>query len=189
MSSSVKASSRRNGGLIDTDCLSRSNSAIISRLLVHFINEEKFANLFAWTMKKQVKRLQTIASIFTVFVTISAWLAVSNHCALGAAAPETKASPDQCPFHAQQSAPQKQKQSNDSPCCKILRATAAAPFKNLANAIGDLNHVDLAFAELTTFAPPKISFHSATLDTGPPGVTSFAELIGSMLTHAPPQIA
>ena len=123
----------------------------------------------------------------TVFITLAAWFAVSNHCALGAAATETKASPDQCPFHAQQSAPQKQKQSNNSPCCKILRAIAAASVKNLA--IGDLNHVDLAFAELIAFAPPKISFHSATLDTGPPGVTSFAELIGSMLAHAPPNLA
>jgi hypothetical protein len=140
-------------------------------------------------MEKQVKRVQTIASIFTVFITVSAWLAVSNHCALGTVAPETKVSPDQCPFHAQQSAPQKQKQSNDAPCCKILRAIAAASVRNLATAIGDLNHVDFAFAELITFAPPKISFHSATLGTGPPGVTSFAELVGSMLTHAPPQIA
>jgi len=140
-------------------------------------------------MEKQVKRLQTIASIFMVFVTISAWLAVSNHCALGAAAPETKTSPDQCPFHAQKSAPQKQKQSNDSPCCKILRAIAATPVKNLATAVGDSGYVHLAFAELISFAPPKISFRSATLDTGPPGVTSFAELVGSMLVHAPPQIA
>jgi len=130
-----------------------------------------------------VKGVQRILSILAVLITLAAWFAVSNHCALGAAVPETKASPEQCPFHAQQSAPQKQKQSNDSPCCKILRAIAAAPIKNLA--IGDLNHVDLAFAELIAFAPPKISFHSATLDTGPPGVTSFAELIGSM----PPQIA
>jgi hypothetical protein len=136
-----------------------------------------------------VKRVQTIVSIIAVIITISAWLAVSNHCALGAAAPETKPSPDQCPFHAQQSAPQKQKQSNDSPCCKILRAIAAAPVKDIANTIGDFNHVDIAFADLIVFAPPKLSFHSATLDTGPPGVTSFAELIGSMLTHAPPRIA
>jgi hypothetical protein len=136
-----------------------------------------------------VKRIRTVVSILTVVITISAWLAVSNHCALGAAEPEVKASPGQCPFHAQHSAPQRQKQSNDSPCCKVLRATAAAPVKNLANAIGDLGSVDLAFAQLITFAPPKISFHSATLDTGPPGVTSFAELIGSMLAHAPPQIA
>jgi hypothetical protein len=149
-----------------------------------------------------VKRVRTIVSIFTVFITILAWLAISNHCVLGAAAPETRGTGFQpvsdhrqdadatgCPFHAQPSTPQKQKQSNDSPCCKILRAIAAAPVKNLANAIGDLNHVDLAFAELITFAPPKISFHSMTLDTGPPGVTSFAELIGSMLAHAPPNLA
>jgi hypothetical protein len=140
-------------------------------------------------MEKQVKHGRTVGSIFTVFIAISAWLAVSNHCALVAVAPEIKASPDQCPFHAQHSAPKKQKQSNDSPCCKILRAIAATPVKNIANTVSEFNHVDLAFAELTAFAPPTISFHSGTLDTGPPGVTSFAELAGSMLAHAPPQLA
>jgi hypothetical protein len=143
-----------------------------------------------------VKRVQTIASIFTVFITISAWLAIFNHCALGVVCGtgfqsvsdhRQDADATECPFHARRTAPQKQKQSSDSPCCKILRAIAAAPVKNLA--IGDLNHVDLAFAELIVFALSKISFHSATLDTGPPGVTSFAELIGSMLAHAPPNLA
>jgi hypothetical protein len=126
----------------------------------------------------------------TVFVTISAWLAISNHCALATVVPEAKkSSADECPFHAKKPAPAKQKESSGLPCCKILRATAASPAKNFARAIFDLPHVDLVFAKLIVLAPPKISFHSPTLDTGPPGKTSFVELIGSMRAHAPPSFA
>jgi hypothetical protein len=123
-------------------------------------------------------------SILTVVVTISAWLAISNHCALGALAPEAKTSAvDECPFHAKQPAPAKQKESSGLPCCKILRAV---PAKNFARPMVDLFHVDLVFAKLIVLAPPKILFHSETLDTGPPGQSSIVELIGSMRAHAPP---
>ena len=129
-------------------------------------------------------------SILTVLITISAWLAISNHCALGAFTPEAKKpAADECPFHAKKSAPVKQKQSSGLPCCKILRATAASPAKNFAKAIVDLSNLDLLFAKLIVLAPPKISFHSPTLDTGPPGKTSFVELIGSLRAHAPPLFA
>jgi hypothetical protein len=126
-------------------------------------------------------------SILTVLVTISAWLAISNHCALGAALPEVKAAADECPFHAKKSAPAKQKESSGLPCCKILRAIVASPTKNFAKTTVDLP--PLVFTKLIVLAPPKISFHSPTLDTGPPGKTSFVELIGSLRAHAPPLFA
>jgi len=126
-------------------------------------------------------------SILTVLVTMSAWFAISNHCTLGAVVPEAKPSADECPFHAKKSAPTRHKESSSLPCCKILRATVASPAKNLAKAVVDLP--PLVFAKLIVLAPPKISFHSPTLDTGPPGKTSFAELIGSMRAHAPPLFA
>ncbi len=137
-------------------------------------------------MKDVVKRAARIMSILTAIVTMSAWFAISNHCALSLAVPESKPAPDVCPFHSKQSVPAKQKQSSHSPCCKVLRAIAASPAKSLARAIGDLVDVDRIFTELIVFAPPKISFDSGTLDTGPPGRTTFAELIGSMRAHAPP---
>ena len=138
-------------------------------------------------MNDNVKRPR-IMSILTVLVTISAWLAISNHCALGAFTPEAKKpAADECPFHAKKSEPAKQKESSGLPCCKILRATVASPAKSLAEAIVDLP--PLVFAKLIVLAPPKISFHSPTLDTGPPGKTSFVELIGSMRAHAPPLFA
>ena len=126
-------------------------------------------------------------SILIVLVTMSAWFGISNHCALGAALPEVKAAADECPFHAKKSAPARQKESTGLPCCKILRATVASPAKNLAKAVVDLP--PLVFAKLIVLDPPKISFHSPTLDTGPPGKTSFVELIGSLRAHAPPSFA
>jgi hypothetical protein len=138
-------------------------------------------------MKKVVKRAVPGMSILTALVTMSAWLAISNHCALGtAAAPEVKSTPNECPFHSKQSTPAKPKQSSNSPCCKILRAIVASPAKNFARPIVDLAGVDFSFAKLLIFAPPKISFPSFALDTGPPGTTSFVELIGSVRAHAPP---
>jgi hypothetical protein len=129
-------------------------------------------------------------SILIVIAAFSAWLAISNHCAIGATAAEVKPAADECPFHAQEHAPKpKPKSSSESPCCKILRAVAPAPAKRVAAAIVDLAHVDFSFAKLIVVAPPKISFLSATLDTGPPGRTSFVELNRSMRAHAPPALA
>jgi hypothetical protein len=134
-----------------------------------------------------VIRARSWLLILTAIVAISSWLAISNHCALGATAPETKSAGNECPFHANQ--PVQPKQATDSPCCKILRATVVNTAKICAHSILDLQHVDLTFARLIVVAPPQISFHSATLDTGPPGKTSFVQLIGGMRTHAPPFLA
>jgi hypothetical protein len=136
-----------------------------------------------------VQRAPRVWSIFTVAVMIAAWFAISNHCALGTVATEaeTKSSSDQCPFHTKKSAPEKQ--TSDSPCCKILRALALTPAKNLARSIIAFVDVNLVFAKFVVFAPPKISVVPSTLDTGPPGVTWFPELNGSMLAHAPPYLA
>jgi hypothetical protein len=123
-----------------------------------------------------------------VALTICAWFAISNHCAIGTTLPEAKPEASACPFHAKKSTPAKQKQSSDSPCCKILRATIAAKTKKIAPAIVDLAPADLLFTELIVFAPPKISFGFETLDTGPPGKTSFVELSASSLLRAPPLV-
>jgi hypothetical protein len=119
-----------------------------------------------------------------VAITISSWIAISNHCALRAIATKTDTTQGGCPFHSKPAKPQPQPAGTE--CCKILRAVSTTPAKTLAPAIVDLVHVDLAFAEVVVFPPPKISFLPATLDTGPPGTTSFVELIGSMRAHAPP---
>ena len=139
-------------------------------------------------MKAVVEHAAKTWSILTAVVMISAWLAISNHCVLGAAmtAPKADTSTDECPFHSKPPPPPaKQKQRSDLPCCKILRALASAPAKAFTRLTTDF--IDL-FPRFVLLAPPKISFAASTLDTGPPGAHSFAELIlqRSILAHAPP---
>ena len=122
-----------------------------------------------------------------VAITICSWIAISNHCAFRAIATRPDAIESGCPFHSKPAKPQPRPAGTE--CCKILRAVSTTPAKILAPAIVDLVHVDLAFAEVAVSPPPKISFLPATLDTGPPGTTSFVELIGSVRAHAPPVFA
>jgi hypothetical protein len=123
--------------------------------------------------------VRTATRCLIVAITICAWIGISNHCAFRALGTKTASAQNECPFHSKPAKPQSQ--SSGVECCKILRALATAPAKNLAPAV-----VDFAFAELVVLSPPKISFAPLTLDTGPPGTTSFVELIGSMRPHAPP---
>jgi hypothetical protein len=122
-----------------------------------------------------------------VALTICSWIAISNHCAFRALAAKTNATQSGCPFHSKPAKPQPQPAGTE--CCKILRAVSTTPAKILALATADRVQVDLAFDRFAVFPPPKISFLPAILDTGPPGATSFVELIGSMRAHAPPLFA
>ena len=123
--------------------------------------------------------MRIAARCLIVALTICAWIGISNHCAFRAVAGKRDTAHNGCPFHSKPAKPQSQ--SSGIECCKILRALAMAPAKDLAPAI-----VDFAFAELVVLSPPKISFAPLTLDTGPPGTTSFVELVGSVRPHAPP---
>jgi hypothetical protein len=124
-------------------------------------------------------------------LTIAAWITISNHCVFAAlattAAAVTPPAASACPFHSQPAKPQPP--TTGAQCCKILRALAASPSKIPPCAIVDLAHVDLTYAQPVVAAPANISFPGVFLDTGPPGTTSFAELIGSMRAHAPPLFA
>jgi hypothetical protein len=137
-----------------------------------------------------VKRARKIGSIFIVVVSLGAWFAISNHCALGTAIPDlvVKASSGECPFHSKQRTPEKPNPANDSPCCKILRATSAIPAKNPVRQTFDPGAVHSFFPETIVPELRKIVFSLGTLDTGPPAARSFAELIlqRSILAHAPP---
>jgi hypothetical protein len=113
-----------------------------------------------------------------VAIAISSWLAISNHCAIGAVAAKSETT-SSCPFHSKPAKPQPKTIVTE--CCKVLRAIAITPAKNVAPAV-----VDFSFGELVVLAPRKIAFAQATLDTGPPGKTSFLELSRSMRAHAPP---
>ena len=131
--------------------------------------------------------VKAIARCLAVAICISAWIGISNHCALAALAAKAQTVPRGCPFHSNPAKPQPQ--PGGAECCKVLRAVSTTPAKILAPAMVDLLRVENAFAELAVFQPPIISFTPATLDTGPPGTTSFIELVGSMRAHAPPVFA
>jgi hypothetical protein len=142
-------------------------------------------------MKIDMLGARSIAAPVTA-IALSAWLGVSNHCALGAAAPDkASAALDCCPFHSHPAKPQPSKQSDAQPCCKILRAIPPAGVESCTPAVVHLADVHPGFAGDFAFSPSKISAGPNTFDTGPPGVFSFAELIlqRSMPALAPPILA
>jgi hypothetical protein len=117
-------------------------------------------------------------------ITIVSWIAISNHCAIRALTTKVDRTQSGCPFHSKPAKPQQQPTGTE--CCKILRAVSTTPARILAPAIVDVVPVDFGFDPIAVLLSPKVSFLPATLDTGPPGRTSFVELIGSMRAHAPP---
>jgi hypothetical protein len=120
-----------------------------------------------------------------VAIAIFAWLAISNHCAISAVATKGKIAQSSCPFHSK---PAKQKPGPSGiECCKVLRAVFASGTKNLAPTTVALVDFDRGYGRHTVFAPAKIFFAPESLDTGPPGKTSFVELNRSMRAQAPPR--
>jgi hypothetical protein len=121
-----------------------------------------------------------------VVVAICSWFAISNHCVFAALATNDTAS-RQCPFHSK---PAKQeKPSTGAQCCKILRAVASVPAKSWARDDTNLSDADDYGGERAlAIAYSQMALVPLSLDTGPPGVRSFAELIlqRSLLAHAPP---
>ena len=130
--------------------------------------------------------MRMTARSITVFVSIAAWMVLSNHCALGVVAlpVETGVEASGCPMH---SAPAKKKPAAKFPCCKDLRAVAG---KTAASAMAATSRFAGAqdYAVEIFVSPPRVAIKIAGLDTGPPGAFSFAESVlqQSILAHAPP---
>jgi hypothetical protein len=135
-----------------------------------------------------------IARTIIVATSMLSWFAASNHCVL--AAPPVKhvamgqsGMSSGCPMHTKQqrSQPEKQNGCGDLPCCKNLRATTTAAAKLVASPVwlgALITFYTPAEAEATAAAARTSCF----LDRGPPGESSFAELVlqRSILAHAPP---
>src|ERR1043166_5940675 len=124
-----------------------------------------------------------------VLMAICSWFAISNHCAFAAVATKTDSVQTERPFHSK---PAKQKQEpSQLQCCKILRAVVFAQSKGWARDDAGFFDVDLRVEEVApvVFLPNVQALWS--LNTGPPGGRSFAELIlqRSLLAHAPPFVA
>ncbi|HJX25260.1 MAG TPA: hypothetical protein VJ252_03835 [Chthoniobacterales bacterium] len=127
--------------------------------------------------------MKATARCVTVAIAICSWIALSNHCAVAAVAAQTETARDECPFHSK---PAKQPgNSLNLLCCKILRAVFPAVAKDWARDDASFSEVDLGVGLRIVLTE---SHNAAPLlrDTGPPGKTSFVELIGSVHAHAPP---
>jgi hypothetical protein len=123
-------------------------------------------------------------------LTMVAWFAISNHCVLGAIEAPVGTPVTHC--HDHQSSPvQPSGDDQESPCCKTLRATVAIPVKapeaqqDGSSIAGDFVSRIHAFDDRRLECVPYFS------DTGPPGSSTFAELVlqRSILAHAPPSLA
>ena len=126
---------------------------------------------------------RTSARCGIALVTILSWLAISNHCAFSSIVTKKDTAQSGCPFHSKPTAPQKQ--SAGIQCCKILRAVVPTVAKSwLRDA--DFSNVNFYFEELALIANSGNASAPLVFDTGPPGTTPFAQLVGSMLAHAPP---
>ncbi len=122
-----------------------------------------------------------------VVVAICSWFAVSNHCAFAALGTKTDPVQTGCPFHSKP----KEKPS-EAQCCKILRAVAPVTAKSWVRDDAKFVFADSCNGEsVTTAAHSQTMLLPLSLDTGPPGARSFAELIlqRSLLAHAPPSLS
>jgi hypothetical protein len=137
----------------------------------------------ASTIKAQVKNA---LRILTVAIALASWLAISNHCAVAGIALRSQQTKSGCPFHSKPAEPQNP--PSGIQCCKILRAVTSAAAKAIAPAVVNLGHIVPLDAPAHLPVAPG-AFAPETVDTGPPGTTSFTELIGSVQAHAPPSRA
>ena len=139
-----------------------------------------------------MKPITTAIRLSVSLLAISAWLAASNHCAIGATAPtqvgKTPAHAG-CPGHA---APQKDGKSKEIECCKSFPPASVAAGKNLVNYDSNLFALQLYFVTALFFPEkPQFGLRPLELDTGPPFAISFVESVlqRSLLAHAPPFVA
>jgi len=133
--------------------------------------------------------MKAVTRCAVVLIAICSWFAMSNHCAFAAVATKTDSPQTECPFHSK---PAKQKQEpSQLQCCKILRAVVFAQTKSWARDDAKFFDLDLCVEEFPLVESFPNAQASLSLDTGPPGAHSFAELIlqRSLLAHAPPIVA
>lgn len=121
-----------------------------------------------------------------------AWLAISNHCALGAMERPGKAGVYACHHASTDSTPAKDKKpASDTVCCKLLRATLAKTTKATGYDVSVFVWQQYFLAAFFTEDNLQPASLPEELDTGPPFYVSFAESVlqRSVLAHAPPVLA
>jgi hypothetical protein len=146
---------------------------------------------FGLIEERVVKRMRDkLIRVSIVGVTIVAWLSISNHCAVGALVTAKTQSPmAQMHCHGDQPSPAKKDGGKEMPCCKVLRATIAKDRSMVQDPVMSAQPIQYpAIVEILLFSSLQPSGISNEFDTGPPFVSSFAELIlqRSLFSHAPP---
>jgi hypothetical protein len=139
--------------------------------------------------QEEMRRLRKTSQVsiwLTVLITIAAWVILSNHCALAVLAlpAETVVEAGGCPMHSA-SVPKK-KPASKIPCCKDVRAIVATKCVTFNPAMEPMALSDCGTRDIALLTRGAVEVES--LDTGPPGCLSFAELVlqESMRAHAPP---
>src|SRR6266498_285327 len=129
--------------------------------------------------------MKTSARCVVVATAICSWIAISNHCAFAAVATKSELSQNACPFHSKPAKPQQP--APGIQCCKILRAVFFATAKSWTRDYAKFSDVNVRVEQLI-FVAESHNSPLLLLETGPPGKTSFAELIlqRSLLAPAPP---
>ncbi|PZR77122.1 MAG: hypothetical protein DLM52_05205, partial [Chthoniobacterales bacterium] len=130
---------------------------------------------------------RSVARFAVSLLAISAWLAASNHCAIGATAPSQVAKAPAhagCPGH---NSPEKGGKSGEMECCKSFPPASVDAAKTLVSYDGTDFSLQVYF--VTALLAPEESqrdLRPLELDTGPPFATSFVESVlqRSILAHA-----
>jgi hypothetical protein len=119
-----------------------------------------------------------------------AWLAISNHCALGSLVKNVRSA--QTHAHCCGSgAPQeggKVPGSDTRECCKTLHSLPAPTPDKLAKLAPEPLMASLVWDLVVEVWPAQAARDGELFDTGPPSAWSFAELVlhRSLRSHAPP---
>ena len=144
-------------------------------------------------MIEQVVKWQTpkVSAIVIVLLSGVAWLAISNHCVLSTLiASKTRSVAPMMHCHgSQQPGPSRKSGDEEMPCCKVLRATVAKDLAVVPGLIKLAQPTDYPKAvEIVWLSSLPAGGIVNEFDTGPPFISSFAELIlqRSLFAHAPP---
>jgi hypothetical protein len=122
-----------------------------------------------------------------VAVSALAWFTITNHCALAAFETTPVVGAHVACHGAKSDQPTSPGKNDDTPCCKVLRATLVKTDSSIGT-----NTTSFAFAPYfigpAVFSDQFRCPQSFGLDTGPPFSGSFAETVlqRSILAHAPP---
>jgi len=150
---------------------------------------ERFAEGFILSQAVTRTPAPSLSRLLCVALMLASWLVLSNHCALGELSANASASLDHsscCGNHSgKDSQPVK---DGTRECCKTLRVVVFDSGSKIAKI--DLQSFFFAWETLTlpSWAHVRPAINLNLLETGPPRVASFAEMVlqGSLFSHAPP---